>query len=82
MDQASPNDRAPRVDVDLPAVLVTSDGHESRVVVRDISARGFRVKVDDELIVGEHVQLRVGKEAAVRGEIRWTRGSEARGAFL
>jgi hypothetical protein len=74
--------RAPRVDVSYPAVLIASDGHESGVVVKDISADGFRIELTDELLVGERVKLKVGKEGPQSGEIRWTRGSEAGGVFL
>ena len=81
MDQPSSH-RPHRVDVSYPAVLVASDGHESPVIVRDISANGFRLEVSDELIVGERVELRVGKEEPVTAEIRWARGSEAGGVFL
>ena len=82
MDRLEPNARARRIEVSYPAVLVLPDGYECQVIVRDLSARGFRIEVADELFVGERVQLCMGKEQPVMGEIKWTRGSEAGGLFL
>lgn len=82
MDQPSPSERPRRIEVARPAVLVLPDGHECRAAVKDVSAKGFRIEVAEELFVGEHVQLCIGKEQPVMGEIRWTRGREAGGIFL
>lgn len=74
MDQRKSNDRPTRIDVRYTAVLITSDGLASNVVVKDISAAGFRLDASDDLIVGEHIQPRVGKEGPVMAELRWTQG--------
>lgn len=74
--------RETRVEVDFVGVLTAADGHQSRVIVRDVSAEGFRVKVSDDLHVGELVSLEIGKQPAVTCEIKWIRGSEAGGIFV
>ena len=74
--------RPTRIDVNFTGVLVTSDGHEIKVEVRDISANGFRVRLNDEVRIGELVILRVGPRSAFRAQIKWTLGDEAGGLFL
>ena len=80
--QSDARTRATRVEVDFEGVLTAADGYVSRVVVRDLSAEGFRVEVTDDLHVGELVSLQIGKEPAVSCKIKWIRGSEAGGTFL
>ena len=75
-------ERPTRIDVELPAVLTASDGHSFNVTVRDLSADGFRLELDEELVVGEQVLLQVGREPACRAEIKWALGREAGGYFL
>lgn len=74
--------RPRRVDVNIEAVLTTSDRHSFKVVVRDLSAGGFRIELDDEVIVGEHVFLKVGPRDALPAVIKWALGREAGGHFL
>jgi hypothetical protein len=74
--------RPKRIDVEIGAVLTTADGHSFTVTVRDLSAKGFRVELDEEVLVGEHVSLRVGSNDAMRAEIKWALGREAGGYFL
>ena len=73
--------RARRIPVSMDGMLIASDGVESKVRVTDLSSDGFRLELTDELIDGEQVQLRLGRET-IRGEIRWVRGKEAGGVFL
>ena len=73
--------RARRIPVSMDGVLIASDGVESKVRVTDLSSDGFRLELADELMEGEQVQLRLGRETIV-GEIRWVRGKEAGGVFL
>ena len=75
-------DRPKRIDVRIDAFLTTGDGHRFKVLVRDLSARGFRVELDDLLLVGEHVFLQVGSKEAAAAEIKWVLGREAGGHFL
>lgn len=74
--------RAPRVGVEFPAILVAADGHESKVLVKDVSARGFRLEHFDDLREGDEVELRLDKGEVLRGRLQWTLGNEAGGLFL
>ena len=74
--------RPTRIDVKMEAVLTTADGHSFAVIVRDLSAKGFRLELDDEVLVGEQVVLRVGSKDAAQAEIVWALGHEAGGHFL
>ena len=80
--------RAPRIDARHPAVLIASDGGEMDVVVTDLSNRGFRIEADqalfigENIMIGEHVRLRVDRYGDFPAQIRWALGSEAGGIFL
>ena len=80
--------RTPRIDARHPAVLIASDGGEMDVVVTDLSSRGFRVEADEALfigeniMIGEHVRLRVSRYGDFPAQIRWALGCEAGGIFL
>jgi hypothetical protein len=78
-DQAK---RTTRVAVDIDAALTTSDGHTFKVLVRDLSAQGFRLELDEEVLVGEQVSLQVGSKGVFAAEIIWALGREAGGQFL
>jgi hypothetical protein len=75
-------DRPRRIDVKLDAVITTAEGNSFAVLVLDLSAQGFRVEVDDHLIVGEHISLKVRTREAAEAVIKWTLGHEAGGQFL
>lgn len=74
--------RAPRIDVQRPAVLVDSDGRETGVLILDVSSGGFRLQVEDDLKIGEFVTLRVERGQEFPAQIRWALGNEAGGVFL
>ena len=74
--------RAPRVDLRRPAVVIDSDGLESSVVILDISSGGFRLEVPATLRIGERVTLRVDQRDELPAQIRWALGNEAGGIFL
>jgi hypothetical protein len=76
--------RPTRIDVAIKALLTTSDGHKVQVMVRDLSAGGFRLTMleAEELLVGETVVLDVAGGDRLRGTIRWSAGREAGGSFL
>jgi hypothetical protein len=82
MADADRPERPTRVDVNIDALLTTSDGHSYTVVIRDLSAKGFRIALDDEVIVGEQVSLKVGSKNPMIGEIKWALGREAGGHFV
>ena len=75
-------DRDKRVSVDLAGDLTTEDGVVVTVRVLDLSASGFRLMADDELLLGEHVSLRIGREDGLPATIKWVVGREAGGSFL
>lgn len=74
--------RAPRIDVQRPAVLIDSDGRESGVLILDISSGGFRLQVEESLLIGEFVTLRVERGREFPAQVRWALGTEAGGVFL
>src|SRR5437763_275641 len=74
--------RAPRVDLRRPAVMIDSDGRESRVLILDVSSGGFRLGVTESPRIGEFVTLRVERRDEFRAQIRWALGEEAGGVFL
>jgi hypothetical protein len=74
--------RAPRIDVQRPAVLVDSDGREAGVLILDVSSGGFRLQVEEDLKIGEFVTLRVERGQEFPAQIRWALGNEAGGVFL
>lgn len=74
--------RATRINVNMPALLLATDGHQTRVVIRDLSADGFRIEHFDDLRVGDVVELRPDKGRPLRARIQWSLGNEAGGLFL
>jgi PilZ domain len=74
--------RAPRIDLDRPAVLIDSEGSQQHVTVLDISSGGFKLKVETLPRIGDHVRLRVEGSAEIEAQIRWAVRDEAGGVFL
>ncbi len=74
--------RSPRVQTSLVAVLVDSDGGELPVEVIDLSNSGLRLRTTEPLIVGEEVSLRVARYGDFSGKVQWVEGYEAGGRFL
>ena len=80
--------RTPRIDARHAAVLIASDGGEMDVVVTDLSSRGFRIEakenlfIGENIMIGEHVRLRVERYGDFPAQIRWALGCEAGGIFL
>ena len=74
--------RAPRIDLDRPAVLIDSEGSQQRVTVLDISSGGFKLRVETLPRIGDHVRLRVEGSAEIEAQIRWAVRDEAGGVFL
>lgn len=73
--------RAPRVDLKHPALLIDSNGLEIAILILDLSSGGFRISLDQPLRIGEFVSLRVDRCEDWLGQIRWTLGAEAGGIF-
>ncbi len=66
----------------MPAVLVDADGGEMPVEVIDLSSGGFRLRVREPLVAGEHFRLRVSRYGDFAAQIQWVRDGEAGGRFL
>ena len=76
------SERSHRIEVDQNVVLVTSDGHELPVKLKDLSRSGFKVEHEGEdLVIGEIVHIRTSRSEA-RGQIHWATKSEAGGTFI
>ena len=75
-------ERARRIDLRRPAVLIDSDGIESEVTILDVSSGGLRLDRCETLRVGELVTLRVEHGEVFPMEIRWTLGREIGAVFL
>lgn len=88
MSNLSGPSRAPRVATRQEAVLVSSDQTEMPVTITDVSQSGFRIEaretfyIGENILIGEHVHLRLPREGEVPGRIRWAQGCEAGGVFL
>jgi hypothetical protein len=63
-------------------MLTTADGHQVPITVKDLSAGGFRIELDEEVLNDERVELRAGKVPDMIAQINWALGSEAGGVFL
>ncbi len=74
--------RAPRIDGEHSAVLVTADGNIIPATVTNLSGGGFRLESGELLRIGEYVALRVNGYGDFPGQIRWALGAEAGGVFL
>lgn len=68
--------------MNLDGELTTEDGVVVIVRILDLSASGFRLMADDELLLGERVSLRIGREDSLPAMIKWVVGLEAGGSFL
>lgn len=74
--------RAPRVDTQFDATLITGDGARISVVVLDISREGFRLETAELLKIGEMVELEAPKYGNFPAQIRWALGGEAGAVFV
>ncbi|NJC05975.1 hypothetical protein GGQ97_001768 [Sphingomonas kaistensis] len=73
--------RPTRIALGLEASLVIAGEHLTATVL-DISHRGVRLRVSEALIVGETVELELGRSGFVMVRISWTNGNEVGGVFL
>lgn len=82
MRRPSNNDRAPRVDTQLPATVTMSDGSVVPVRVLDISREGCRLKGADELHTGDRIAINVDRYGSYPADVRWAKGDEAGAVFV
>lgn len=81
-NQDNSSERSPRINVRLEGILTMSDGFETPVIVTDVSADGFRLESQEELLPDERICLQVGKGPPQNAQIKWVIGNEAGGVFL
>lgn len=74
-------DRPPRIQTSIAAVLVDENGGELPVEVLDLSSGGFRLRTTWTLSDGARVVLKV-RHDEFPAEIIWVNGREAGGRFL
>ena len=75
-------ERAPRVDLRRPGILVDSKGGEFDVTILDISSAGFRLEMSEGPRIGEFVTIRDDRDVGFAAQVRWVLGNEAGGVFL
>jgi hypothetical protein len=76
------NERAPRVSLRRPVIIVHEDGFEASATVLDVSSGGFRLEVTETPRIGEFVTLHIDRGEPIEAQIRWALGNEAGGVFL
>jgi hypothetical protein len=70
----SRKDRRP---VAAGAFVRRADGSELAVRLADISDEGCRIECDEQLIIGEWVDIAVAGAGQVKAQVRWALGSNA-----
>ena len=73
--------RPPRIQTSIAAVLADENGGELPVEVLDLSSGGFRLRAAWTLTAGAKVCLKV-RHDEYAAEIIWVEGHEAGGRFL
>ena len=73
--------RPPRIRLESAAKMIAADGHETEVMILDVSAVGFRLEHADDLQAGDRITLVTAKAERIRASIRWSIGKEAGGTF-
>lgn len=76
------NQRPPRIQTEIGAMLVDSDGGKLAVEVIDLSSGGFRLRAGEQLVAGEVVRIRVPRYGDFTAKLQWVKGNEAGGTFL
>jgi hypothetical protein len=74
--------RAPRIDLQRPAVLIDQQGAETVVTILDVSSGGFKLQADELPRIGDVVTLRVDGSDDIQAQIRWAIDGQAGGVFL
>jgi hypothetical protein len=65
-----------------PAELVTHDGRSVSIEFYDLSRSGFKIRHDDELMVGDIVTIISSRGSRVTAEIKWVADRLAGGIFI
>lgn len=87
-DSPATSPRAPRIAANNQAVLITTEGDNIPVIIKDVSVSGFRLVASETLyageniFVGEEVRIQPARGKPFRAKIVWALGCEAGGIFL
>lgn len=76
------NRAGPRIGTEVFTTLRMPDGSEIDVVLVNMSSGGFRFRHDGNLVPGDRIELRAGKNDYAPAEIIWNIDGEAGGEFL
>ena len=74
--------RDTRIELEQTVQLVTSEGHELPVRLKDVSRDGFKIQHGGaDLLVGEIVTIRTSRSDA-RAQLQWVTHQDAGGTFI
>lgn len=74
--------RAARIDAQIKASVIDSDGNVVTAEVLDISKEGCRLRTDAFLRIGETIQIVTEDRVIHPAQIRWALGGEAGAQFI
>lgn len=74
--------RAARIDAQIRASVIDSDGNVVTAEVLDISKEGCRLRTDAFLRIGETIQIVTEDRVIHPAEVRWALGGEAGAQFI
>jgi hypothetical protein len=72
----------PRIELMQPAELRTQDGRSVDVTFLDLSREGFKLRHNEDLMVGDTVTIVSSRGSEVLAEIKWVADRTAGGIFL
>jgi len=75
-------ERARRIELEQTVTLITADGVQMTVRLKDLSRDGFKIEHPrEDLVVGEIVTIRTSRSEA-RAQLQWVTETEAGAAFI
>lgn len=74
--------RAVRIDANIKASVIDSDGNVVAAEVLDVSKEGCRLRTDAFLRIGETIQIITDEKIIHPATIRWSLGGEAGAEFI
>lgn len=75
-------ERARRIELEQTVTLITADGVQMTVKLKDLSRDGFKIEHPrEDLVVGEIVTIKTSRSEA-RAQLQWVTETEAGGAFI
>lgn len=74
--------RKDRNAVEIDAVVHRGDGSRSSVKLTNLSHEGCRIESDDDLRIGERLEIAIPKMGQLRAQVRWALPGSAGAQFL